>query len=435
MRVFMLAVCLIVPYAVAQESTTQEALAEFLEPVRNHPAVLASAAALEAAQAQVDAAYSPVSASVSGGYQAFDNDDIDLDPETPGMQGLPKSGGQFSADLSFRPFPFGDIADLTEQRKLSLLQAQLDYNETLTDYESQALTAALNVALARDSLELAEQSVELARTALDATRLRFEKGAASERDVRDGEANLLEAQNFAQTASSNLELAQLNLRNLVGEVEVPEVPRLPLVEGTSVGVQRARVGVELAEIGKSGATRELIPVAQAGYTFNLDPENTLELSVESRTLQPSVGYTYQNPGRQPPQTAQNGSFQIGVSANLDPALFRAAEAARDQVAAAAAGLQAAQDGADIQRQALENALNQAQQTLELRELRFENAQLTFEEAQKREELGITTPLETLNVLLELLEDDLDLRTARQDVLAATLDFYAFYGVPVSEVIE
>ena len=435
MRVIFLVACLLASYAVAQESTAQEGLAEFLEPVQNHPAVLASAAALQAAQAQLEGAYSPVAASVSGGFAAFDNEEIDLDPETPGMQGLPKSGGQFSADLSFRPFPFGDIADLVEQRKLALLQAQLDYNETLTDYESQALTAALNVALARDSLKLAERSVELAQTALAATRLRFEKGAASERDVRDGEANLLEAQNFAQTAASNLDLAQLTLRNLVGEVEVPEVPDLPVVDGTAVSVQRAQVGVELAELGKSGATRELIPVAQAGYTFNLDPENTLEVSIESRTLQPSVGYSYQKPGRQPPQTAQNGSFQVGVSANLDPSLFRAAEAARDQVAAAAAGLQAAQDGATIQRQALQSALTQAQQTLELRELRFENAQQTLEEAQKREELGITTPLETLNVLLEVLEDDLDLRTARQEVLAATLDFYAFYGVPVSEVIE
>ena len=426
----MLVVCLVAPCAAAQGT-----LAEFLEPVQNHPAVLASAAALAAAQAQVDGAYSPVSATLSGGFQAFDNDDIDLDPETPGMQGLPKSGGQFSADLSFRPFPFGDIADLVEQRQLALLQARLDYNDTLTDYESQALTAALNVQLAQESLELAGQSVELAQTALAATQLRFEKGAASERDVRDGEANLTEAQNFAQTAASNLELARLTLRNLVGEVEVPALPGLPIAEGTAVSVQRSRIGVELAQVGKSGATRELIPVAQAGYTFNLDGENTLELSLESRTLQPSVGYSYQNPGRQPPQTAQNGSFQIGVSANLDPALFRAAEAARDRVAAAQAGLQAAQDGAEIQRQALENALTQARQTLELREVRFRNTQVDFEEAQTREELGITTPLETLNVLIELLEDDLELRTARQEVLAATLDFYAFYGVPVSEVIE
>ena len=413
---------------------SQSAL-DFLEPVKSHPAVQASAAALAAAQAQLGGAYSPVSATLSSGLSAFDNDTIDLAPEVPGVQGLPGTGGQFSADVSFRPFAFGDIGDLVNQRQLNLEQARLSYFETLTSFESQALTAALGVQLAENSLELARQGAELAETALAATRLRFEKGAAAERDLRDAEANLAEAENFAQRAASDLELARLNLTNLVGDAALPTLPTLPLVEGTPLSVRRAQINVALAQVGQSSAARDLYPVVQAGYTQNLGDRGSVGVSLESRTLQPTLNYTYQNPGRSAAQAGVNGSFQVGVALNFNPGSFQAAEAAQSQVTAAQAGLTAAQDGALIQRRSLDNGFSQAQQTLALEELQFRNAQRDFEEAQTREELGLSSPLETQAELIDLLQADLELRAARQSVLSATLDFYQLYGMPVSEVLK
>lgn len=407
----------------------------FLAPIASHPAVRASAAALAAAQAQLDGANSPVSASLSGGVQGFFNDEIDLAPEVPGVQGLPGVGTQITADVSFRPFAFGDIADLVTQRELSLEQARLGYLETLTLFEAQALEAALGVGLAEDSLELAREGIALSERALDATRIRLERGGATDRDLRDSEANLQEAQNFAQRAEADLELARLNLANLVGDADLPDLPELPLPDGASLEVRRSQINVQLARIGQGSANRDLYPVVQAGFDWNLGDENTLGISLESRTLQPTLSYTYQNPGRQAPQTAVNGSFQIGVAATLSPGQFKAAEAAQRQLDAAEAGLQATVDGAELRRRALAKGWDQAQRQLALAELEFRNRELDAREARAREELGISTPLETQSEVIDLLQADLELRSARQAVLSATLDYYRFFAIPVSEVLK
>ena len=420
---------------VGTPALAQEGLQTFLTPVKSYPSVQAAAAAFSAAQAQLDGAYDPVAVSLSAGFSAFDNDDIDVDPDTPGTQGLPGTGGQFSTEVALRPFAFGDIKDLVDRRQVNVQQALLDYRNTLTSLEVQALEAALGVRLAENSLELAREGAALAETSLETTRLRLERGAATERDLRDAEANLQEAQNFAQRAESQLELARLRLRDLVGEVEAPELPELPLVDGTPLSVVQAQLSVALAEIGPRSATREVIPVVQAGYTFNMDDSNSLGVSVESRTLQPTVSYEYQDPERTFPQTAQNGSFQAGISLNFSPSAFKAIEAAEDQLVAAQSSLNAAQNSATIQRQSLETELELAQRDLALEELQFRNAQADFEEAQRREELGLSTSVETQAQLLDLLEEDQELRAARQDVLNRTLDFYELYAIPVSEVIE
>lgn len=327
------------------------------------------------------------------------------------------------------------MADLVTQRELSLEGSVLDYRSTLTGLQVRALNAALSLQLAEESVALAEQSAELAEGALDATRRRFERGAATGRDLRDAEANVREAQNFSLGAVSDLELARLSRANLVGDVELPVIPELPLLTGVPLEVRRADINLRLARLSLAGAERDLIPVAQADYTWNVDNSNTVGVTLESRTLQPGLSYNYDDPGRSPGQSATNGAFQIGVSLELSPGTFRALEAAEAQVMAAEAALQAAREGAAIERESLERELAAAQRALELAELRFRNAQRDSEETQTREELGLTTSLETLAELVDLLQADLELRAARQEVLSDTLAFYTFYAVPPSEVFD
>ncbi len=427
--------CVALLGAPAFAQSNQSAVREFLEPVTQNAALRAAQASVSAAQNQLDAAYSPVALEATGGYSAFNNDPIDLSSETPGVQGLPDSGAQLSADMSFRPILFGDTADLADQLRLELESAQLTYAETLTSLQRRALEAALSVQLAENSLTLAQEGADLAATALGATRTRLERGAANVRDVRDAEANLQEAQNFAEQAAADLRLAQLNLASLVGDATLAEIPTLPTVDGTPLEVRRAALNVSLAEIAPRSTSRGLYPVVQAGYNWNVDDRSSLNVSLESRTLQPSVGYSYQAPSRALPESAQNGSFQVGVSLSISPGTFEQLDAAQDQVDAAQAGLQAAQDGAALQNALVTSDQAQAEQTLALKELQFRNAQRNVDEARQREKLGISTPLETQTELIDLLQADLELRSARQSVLSSTSASYEFYGVPVTEVLK
>lgn len=60
----------------------------------------------------------------------------------------------------------------------------------------------------------------------------------------------------------------------------------------------------------------MLPVVQGSYTRNTSDSDALTISINSRTLQPSLSYTNQVPGRSAPQDRIVGTLQIGLSANI-----------------------------------------------------------------------------------------------------------------------
>src|SRR5690606_30925339 len=287
-------------------AATEGALAPLLARSHQHPAVLAAQAALDAARAQLQAARSPVRLEVTGGVTRLDVDEIDVNPLEPGVQPLERTLLNASAGVTFRPFAFGDIADLVDQREVAVAQAELDLRSALVSVQVRTLEAALQLELARAGVAVAEEGAALAREALAATELRASRGAATERDLREARSGVAEAESLVADAHSSLELAELSLRTLLGDGEPPAVDPaafdLPLPEGEPVEVIRAGLQARLAELAPRGAQRALLPVAQASYAFNLGEHDTLTLSLESRTLQPGVTFTHDAIGRSFPQT-------------------------------------------------------------------------------------------------------------------------------------
>ncbi len=430
---------------VAQQAR-QNLLESLLVTLENNPRYIAAQAAVRAAEAQLSAAYNPASLEVQGSYNRSDVDPVMAPQQEPGQGEIPDSQTQLSTNATFRPFPFGDTRDAVQQQELALENAVLDFRESVTGLERQALEAALQFQLAQQSVELVQNTLEAARSALEATQERFDRGAANERELRDAEANFQQAQNALQNAQADLDLARLSLRNLDLEdlISVLESSAaenigaflaLPRVnEGSPLSVQRSQISLAQAAIGVGSARRDLYPTANASYSYNLDDSSSLSASIESRTLQPSIGYSYQDPERSFPESAINSGFQVGVSASISFGVFNQIDAAESQREAARAGLEASQEGAELQNASLENALNQAERTVALEQIQFDNAQRAFEENQQRQELGLITPLEVQQSLVDLLEEDLELRQARLSALQALLDTYEFYALPPSEVL-
>jgi outer membrane protein TolC len=198
-------------------------------------------------------------------------------------------------------------------------------------------------------------------------------------------------------------------------------------------LQSARLKARLAQIGIRNARRSVYPVAQASYTWNLDDHNSVGVSLESRTLQPKVDYSYQEPGRSFPQNEINGTFQIGVSVAISPGVFQGLAATDAQLRAAQDGVDAAERAAAIQRASLDNDLAQAQAQLALGQRKLADAEATLREAQTRERLGLDIPLTTQRAALDRTQRALDLRQAQRDVLAKTLAYYTFFSRPLTEV--
>jgi outer membrane protein len=426
-------------------------LATFLDAVKTNPAIIANQSLVAAAEAQLSAVYSPISATVEGNYAA---ESYSLEQDIIDSANLPEQSFGFSIGATVRPFVFGDLADLAEQRRIALEQAKLTYEQTLADLEAQALEAAANVQLAQVSLTLAQTGQTVAQAALDSTQTRFEKGAASEAEVRAAQERLNGAANQLQNAEAGVALAQQGLSLLVGEATLERLPTLALAQGTPPEVRQAEYNLLLANIGIGSSNRAFIPTAQASLVLPFDDEKSeLSLSLESRTLQPTVTYKYDNPkqsigqGFPVPRDTDpsdgitdlgakdvNLAFSIGVSATISAEQFNNVDAANAQLAAAQAGLVGAQDRANLTALTLSNSYQTAVRGLQLAQLTLSNAQSTLSETQTREEAGLAISLETDQATLAVQQAELGVFSAEIDVLKAILSTYTTYALPVSETL-
>jgi outer membrane protein TolC len=425
------------PLGVAQDD-----LATFLSAVQNNPGVIANRALVDAAKAQLDAVYSPVSATVSGGI-VFPSYSDDVAP--PLAEALPDSTGQFSIGASFRPFVYGDLADLAEQRRIALEQAKLNYQKTLAELEAQAIEAAAQLLQAETGLDIATKARDLAQTSLAVTQTRFEKGVATQADLRSAEERLLQSQQQIQNAEAGVSLAKQGLVLLVGEATLASLPELPLVEGIPIDVKQAEYTIALSKIGIASSERAFYPVAQASLALPLNDEKSeFEFSIESRTLQPKVEYSYQNPKQTaggiglPPGLEVNqveAVFSIGVSATISVDQFNNLDASKAQLAAAEAGLKAAQDRANLTALSLSNSYQSATRSLELANLTLKNAELALEENKQRQEAGLAIDLEVDQATLAVEQANLGILSAHIEVLKAILSTYKTYAQPISETLE
>ncbi len=413
-------------------------LEQLLSHASEHPGVRAAQAALDAAEAQLRAARSPVSLEVGSNLTRLDVDDIDINPVEPGIQPLDRTLLNLSAGVTLRPFAFGDIADLVDQRQVAVEQARLDLRSALVSMQARTLEAAYELELASAGVAVAEEGVQLATEALEATEVRANRGAASERELREARRGLAEAENLLQDARENEDLARMSLASLVpGEVPAlgAEAFDLPLPSGDPADVVRAGLQVRLAELAPRGAARALLPTAQASYSWNLGEHDTLTVGLESRTLQPNINFSHEAQGRTFPQTEIRGALTVGVSWTISPGAIESLNAAEAQLQAARLGLEATAKGAELQARALMTAVGQAERAADLAADRLADAKARLDETRARVNAGLATPLELQNDSLSHTRAQVDLRSARLGVLRATLDLYEFYALPIATATE
>lgn len=454
--------CLALLFIGLSQAQNQD-LAGFLAELQNHPAIEANQALLKASQAQLNAVYFPVSGELSGGYNRLNvNTENATLPDDFDSSEL-ANAFQFSATARFRPFVFGDISDLANQRQLDLIRTQLGYRETLASLEAQAIESAAQVQLAEMALSLSQEALDLSETILTITQTRFDKGAATETDIRNSQQSLFEAQNQVRSSELNLSLARQGLANLVGNAEFTNTPTLEPVQGVLPNIERAKLDLELARIGISNNQRGLFPVGQVSYTLPIVHEkietdaagndiaekavnSELSFSLESRTLQPSVTYSYQNPKQTvagfaaQPQLGLGladleGSLSIGISLSISPDSIAALQAANEQLNAAQANLRSLEDNATLTELSLQNALETNRLSLNFAKQSLANAELNQLNTAERVELGLATELDLAQSNLGVTQTKLSVLSAEFNYLQAVLNTYRSYAIPVSEVTQ
>lgn len=410
----------------------------FFAPLESHPSLLQARLGLEAAQAQLRATLSPVSLQAQGGFSFFEvtpppGAPTCPNPVNPQCATLPTDGRQITLGLTFTPFPFGDVSDAANQAALGVEQAALGLRQARTQLEAQAVEAALRVRLAESGLEVARLGVRLAQANLEATRLRESRGAASQSEVRQAEASLRQAALQLSDAERNLTLAQRSLSDLIGQ-ENATPPRLAVPSGgVPPQVRQSELQLANAQIAFDRALRGVLPVVQGSYTRNTSNNDALTLSINSRTLQPSLSYTNQSQGRTTPQDRIVGTLTIGLSANIAFGVMDALEAAQKQVDAARQALEAARRSSELQEDLLRSSLQTAEQNLANALQARADAERSLAEARERERLGLSSPLASLQAELALAQARLGVEQAEQNRIQRILDLYRFFALPLSEV--
>jgi len=410
----------------------------FFAPLESHPSLLQARLGLEAAQAQLRATLSPVSFQAQGGFSFFEvtpppGAPTCPNPLNPQCASLPSDGRQITLGLTFTPFPFGDVSDAANQAALGVEQAALSLRQARTQLEAQAVEAALRVRLAETGLEVARLGVQLAQANLEASKLRESRGAASPSEVRQAEASLRQAALQLADAERNLALARQSLADLMGQASATP-PRLAVpTQGVPPSVRQAELQLANAQIALERALRGVLPVVQGSYTRNTSDNDSLTLSINSRTLQPSLSYTNQSQGRTAPQNRIVGTLQIGLSASIAFGVADAIEAAQKQVDAARQALEAARRNSKLQEDLLRSSLQTAEQSLANALQARADAERSLAEARERERLGLVSPLSSLQAELALAQARLSLEQAELNRTQRILDLYRYFALPLSEV--
>ncbi len=433
--------------AAPAEPVASDQLVALLRALDGHPALAAADALARAAALRADAVRSPIALSGQVDLQRLQVEPA-TDPLPPPFEDLfevDEASDSFSVRLVLRPFLFGDLADLGDQRRIEAERADLQAREARAGLEAQAVQAALGVWLADLGVGLAEDGLALAELAEAGARRRAEAGGASALEVGRAELARREALAALRDARRQRELAVARSASLAGDARLDGPFALTPVFGTPPDVIRATLDLALADVGARNGERALLPTLQAGYTWLLDDGGSVTLGLESRTLQPAISYASGGAGGgggggleglAPEGTAPTvrGVLSVSLSWSLSPQTLLESDALRQQQAAADAGLASAVDRANLTQQALAGALATSAARVELSAFELELAALERDAVDARYAAGGASELERLQAHLQWRQAVLGHARARIDELSAVLDTYTTYAIPLSEVL-
>ena len=291
-----------------------------LSPLKDHPLLKQAEAYLLAARKSLEAQAAPLALNVQGNYLRYG---YTCEPEAV-CASLPEAAQSLTLALVLTPFPFGEVADGVERAQIALRRAELAYRKTRAGLEAQAVAAYGRYQEARLGVRIAEKGLELAQKALEAAR----KRQANPKELREAELALEEAQNRLEEARRGLALALEAARDLV-DPEAP-LPPIPEPKGTTpLSLEEARLNLLEAQIALEAAQRNLLPTLQGSYTRYPSGNDTLSLSLSSKTLQPTLAYTRQNPAQAATALPGGGRYRateelrLSLSLTLSPGLFAA----------------------------------------------------------------------------------------------------------------
>lgn len=295
-------------------------------------------------------------------------------------------------------------------------QAQLTYQERVSDIELNVRTAYYRASLAQQLEAISAAAVEQAQRFLDDERLRFKSGTSSELDVLRAEVSLENLRPQLVEARNASEIATLDLKRLVNipvtqpvrlttELEAPvdSAPAGPLPDAL---IER-RPAVRSAETQVSIKEKQ-VSIAKGAYLPSVD----LSLNF-GRQLWPSKAFNWSGVQWRPDFTAS-----LGVTVPIFSGFKRGADVQLARVELRQSQLQLAQlrESVELEYEKARGEKERARSTIAARRRTVDQAQRVYDLTVLRYQKGLATQLESSDARLALLQ-------ARTNLAQAITDYY------------
>lgn len=345
---------------------------------------------------------------------------------------------ELSARLVLRPFLYGDLADLYDQRIIEAERAHLQEREAQASLEVQALNAAMGVWLSGLARDLALEALTLAEAAEAATLRRAQVGGANVLEVARAELASKQAHANLRDAERQHLLARARLDLLAPGASLTGPPAFTPVFGPTPEQLRSALDQQLVQLAKRNANRATQPTLQAAYTWIGDDGN-VTVGIESRTLQPSISVALSEvepraPAPTIPTPKATGSLTLGLSWTISLQARGEANAAQQQATAADHNAEAANARAALTEQTLLLQIIGAQEAITLTKEELEISTLERDIAERRFEAGSIGELERLQAHLAYQQAQLNFARARLNEAASILETYSAYAIAPSQVL-
>jgi outer membrane protein len=394
---------------------------------QNNPQITAQRAAVRATDETVPTAlsgYRPrVSATASVSEQYLD---ITTRAPTPGGANINTSGANFvhsyGATVSQTLFNGYQTANRTRQAESQVSAARETLRLTEQNVLLAAATAYMNLLRDIAILDLQRRNVEVLQEQLRQTRDRFNVGEVTRTDVAQSESRLAAGRSSMLTAESNLNTSRSSYRQVIGVEAGKLAPAAP--------VDRFSPNTLPAAVAEARARHPSVTTAM----FNIDAA-LLQVKIAEGSLYPSlslVGSAQKTFGSATSLTTLE-TLSASVGGQLSVPIY--------QGGAEYAAIRQAKETLGQRRLDLDNARDQAQQTLvqswgllqaakaqiEATQAQVEASEIALNGVREEARVGQRTTLDVLNAQQELVNARVAVVTAQRDRVVASYTLLAAAG--------
>lgn len=395
-----------------------------------------------------------------------------IDPFTNVIIDQPITSQSYGVNSSFAIFNGFSRQNLIRQNKADFKANEFELAATRNNISLQIVTAYTNILFNRELLENAESRLRTSQLQMDRTRKQVEVGAIAQAGLFEIEAQVASDELAVTNALNNLELAKLNLKQLLQlpagqsievvdpELELESVQPYPvsaeevfdIAEDTQPAINAADTRIESSRFGLRAAKGNLLPsiTAQGAVSTAYSSAAPSELPAEGSEMEevevPIGYYIDQTGGPQPVYTIRNRPLEFQentymnqidynlrrfVSINLNIPIFNGLRT-RSAVSQARIAQDRAQLQSQISRQQLRQTIEQAAQDVKAAALTYRSTENqvrslreAFRSADQRFNLGAANAVDYNIAKTNLDVAESNFIRAKYDYIFKTkiLDFY------------